>query len=151
MCHGLVGIGTIFRVAWGRYWPSSVISWTLKWYWIQLHLILFHSLKTMLFYCFIVREGSLTVNMQSSPYWSNSKQLDPGRMVLPQWSCRCFQRVWKGKFHSAAIAPLEQSIPQHIREPYHICVYTISFCRSTWSIYLYSLGLVPRIAPMPVK
>ena len=36
------------------------------------------------FYCFIAREGSLTVNMQSYPYLSNSK-LGPGRMVLPHW------------------------------------------------------------------
>ena len=85
MCHGMVGIGTIFRVACARYWPSFGISWTLKWYCIQLLLINFHSLKTMLFYCFIVCQGSLIVNMQSSPYWSNSKQLGPGRMGLPHW------------------------------------------------------------------
>ena len=49
MCHGLVGIGTIFKVASGHYWPSSGMLWTVKWYWIQLHVIMFHSLKTMFF------------------------------------------------------------------------------------------------------
>ena len=42
-----------------------------------------HSLsENHAFYCFLVHEGCLTINMQSSPYWSNSKQLGPGHMVL---------------------------------------------------------------------
>ena len=36
-------------------------------------------------YCLLVHEESLTIDMQSSPYRSNSKQLGPGRMLLPQW------------------------------------------------------------------
>ena len=52
MYHGLVGIDTIFRVASSRYWPSSGILRTLKWYWIQLHLIMFHSLKKNRFLLF---------------------------------------------------------------------------------------------------
>ena len=35
------------------------------------------------FYCFL--EESLTIDMQSSTYWSSSKQLGPGRMLLPHW------------------------------------------------------------------
>ena len=48
MCHGQLGIGTIFRQAPGCSRLSSGILWTVKWYWIQLHLIMFYSLKTML-------------------------------------------------------------------------------------------------------
>ena len=35
------------------------------------------------FYCFLVHEEYRTIDMQSSPYWSNSKQLGPRRMLLP--------------------------------------------------------------------
>ena len=52
MCHGWLGIGTIFRLASGCNRPCSGILWTVKWYWNQLHLIMFHSLKTMLFLLF---------------------------------------------------------------------------------------------------
>ena len=36
------------------------------------------------FYCLLGHEESLTIDMQSSPYRSNSKQLGPGCMLLPQ-------------------------------------------------------------------
>ena len=85
MCHGWLWIGTIFRLASDWYRPSSGILWTVKWYWIQLHLIVLHSLETLFFYCFLVHEESLTIDTQSSPYWSDSKQLGPGHMLLPQW------------------------------------------------------------------
>ena len=35
--------------------------------------------------CFLVHEESLATNIQYSPYWSNSKQLGPGHMLLPHW------------------------------------------------------------------
>ena len=37
------------------------------------------------FYCFIVHEESLSIDVPSSPYWCNSKQLGPGHMLLPHW------------------------------------------------------------------
>ena len=49
MCHGWLGISTIFGLASDCYWPSSGILWAVKLYWIQLQQIMFHSLKTMLF------------------------------------------------------------------------------------------------------
>ena len=36
-------------------------------------------------YCFLVHKESLIIDMQSSPYSSNSKQLGPGYMLLPHW------------------------------------------------------------------
>ena len=48
------------------------------------------------FYCFLVHEESLTINMQSSPYWSNSKQLDPVRMFLHHWKLMLYK--WLLKF-----------------------------------------------------
>ena len=78
MCHGLVGIGTIFRVAWGRYWPSSGILWTLKWYWIQLHLIIFHSLKTMLY--------NVSLYIKDPLLWiCNPLHIDLIHIVLRHW------------------------------------------------------------------
>ena len=35
------------------------------------------------FYCFLVHEESPFIDMPSSPYWSTSKQLGPGHMLLP--------------------------------------------------------------------
>ena len=37
------------------------------------------------FYCFLVHEESLTIDMQSFPYWSNAKQLGPRHLLLPHW------------------------------------------------------------------
>ena len=37
------------------------------------------------FYCFLVHEEFLTIDIQSSPYWSNSKQPGPGRILIPHW------------------------------------------------------------------
>ena len=45
--------------------------------------MVFHSLFS--FYCPLVLEESHTTDVQPCPYWSNSKQLSPGRMLLPHW------------------------------------------------------------------
>ena len=37
------------------------------------------------FYFFLVHKESLTIDMQASPYKSNSKQLGPGHKLLPHW------------------------------------------------------------------
>ena len=63
MCHGQLGIGTIFRQASGCYRPSSGILWTVKWYWIQLHLVMFHYLKNM----FFLPEASFGLRVLSLP------------------------------------------------------------------------------------
>ena len=42
------------------------------------------------FYCCFVHEGSLNINMQSSPYWSYSNQLGLRPLVLPHWKLLSF-------------------------------------------------------------
>ena len=37
------------------------------------------------FYCFTIHDSYLTIDVQYSPYWYNSKQLGPGHMLLPHW------------------------------------------------------------------
>ena len=37
------------------------------------------------FYCFIVHDKYLTIDVQYSPYWYNSKQQGPGHMLLSHW------------------------------------------------------------------
>ena len=32
--------------------------------------------------------------MQSSPYWSNAKQLGPGRILLPHWKRSDTGQIW---------------------------------------------------------
>ena len=80
----------------------SVLRWAQFWYIRDCKMVLdsvacnnvsFSENHT--FYCFLVHEASLTIDMQSSPYWSNSKQLGPGRMLLPHRKLLLLSlRIW---------------------------------------------------------
>ena len=70
----------LFNVLWCLHCYSVTVScvWTFC---VKIGPVLVY--YGLAFYCFLVHEESLTIDMQSSPYCSNSKQPGSGRMLLP--------------------------------------------------------------------
>ena len=70
----------LFNVLWCLHCYSVTVScvWTIC---VKFGPVLVY--YGLAFYCFLVHEESLTIDMQSSPYCSNSKQPGSGRMLLP--------------------------------------------------------------------
>ena len=74
------------------------------------------------FYCLLVHEEFPTIDMQSSPYWSNSKQLGPGHMLLPHWKL-LFSIAITANNLSANVPILCQNVNMNITKIVHFYMF----------------------------
>ena len=73
--------------------------------WIQFHVIQFLSVINLLpvNICLLVHQVSLTLDLRSCTYWSNSKQLGHRHMFLPHWKL-----LLLNVFHAFSIHAMDQ-------------------------------------------